>query len=144
MHNSIISTPSKTYDHVENWINSDDDVVLNCTSSMGDTAGDSVAFGTTGAALQNTILDGGFDGDDAVPFVTFPTTKAGVGINDGTETFNGEDGAAVGMKEVEFPGVAVVGGEVGVGIGAVVGTTAPTIALQVGESKVAQMGVNDA
>lgn len=116
---------------------------------MGDTAGDSVAFGTTGAALQNTILDGGFDGDDAVPFVTFPTTKAGVGINDGTETFNGEDGAAVGMKEVEFPGVAVVGvavvgGEVGVGIGAVVGTTAPTIALQVGESKVAQMGVNDA
>ena len=124
-------------------MNMDEDVVLNWFSCLGDSTGKSVTFGTAGAAVQNTMFDGALDGDDAVPLVTFPTTNAGVGINDGTETFKGKDGAVVGIKVVELPGVVVVGGDdVGVGIGAIVGTMSPTIALQFGESKVAQIGVN--
>jgi hypothetical protein len=150
---SIINTPNKANDHVECWMNIDDDdddddddvvVVLNCTSSLGDAAGGSVVFGTAGVAVECTIWDGGLDGDDTVPFVTFPTTNAGVGINDGAETFNGIDGAAVGIKDVELLGVTMVGGAVDDAMGALVGTMAPTMALQLGESKLAQMGVKDA
>jgi hypothetical protein len=119
----------------------DDDVALNCTSFTGDSTGEFVAVGFNGAAVGNTILDGALAGADAVPFVIFPTT--GAGINVGPETFNGTVGAVDGAKVVAFTGAVVVGGNVET-TGGLVGTLEPTIALQLGESKLAQMGVKDA
>ena len=114
----------------------DDDVAFNGTSVIGDETGELDA----GATLQNTMLEGG----GAVLFVIFPTTKDGVGSKDGPETFNGTVGVADGAKVVEFVGTVVDGGDVVVTTGGLVGTLEPTIALQFGESKLAQIGVNDA
>jgi hypothetical protein len=63
----------------------------------------------------------------------FPTAGGKVGA----EKFKGMLGVNVGENTGgEFPGVFVAGGDVP--------STTPTSALQLGESKVAQMGVNDA
>ena len=138
---SISSTPTAIEDQDRCWMKHDADVVLNCTSVSGDVTGALDTFCTTGAAVQKVILDGGFVGGDAVPFVKFPTTNDGVGITVGPGTFNATVGAADGVKVVELTGKVVVGVNV---VGGLVGTVSPTIALQLGESKLAQMGVKDA
>lgn len=148
LQNSIISIPTKIDDHVIYGMKSVDDVVLNCTSVTGAASGELETFGITGAALQNTILDGavawGVASGEAVPFVTFPPTEVGVIINVGPGTFNGAVGATDGAKVVEFTGAIVAGATVDGSTGGLVGTSDPTMALQLGESKLAQMGVKEA
>ena len=141
---SIINKPKKIEDHVKCCMNRDDEVALNFSSVPGSATGDFDMFDTAGAELQNTIFDGGFAGGDTVPFVMLPTSNVGVGIKVGPETFNETVGVADGTNVVELIGTAVDGDKVVGATGGLVGTLEPTIALQLGESKLAQMGVNDA
>jgi hypothetical protein len=118
---------------------------LNCASVSGDVTGElEDAFIVTGAALQNTILDGAVSGGSAVLLVTFPVSNVGDSINVGPETFNWTVGVADGTNDDEFTGAIIDGGNVAGTTGGLVGTLDPMIALQLGASKLAQMGVNDA